>query len=106
MSYDILSKNFEKLLYNGIQYLDQNNVSQFTQKIPFHVKAINFILAKVIQPYDSLFENFFGILCHNGAQHIDKSNVSQFSKKNLHLEQYGPNLAQDYRTCINCSSDF
>ena len=34
MSYDILSKNFEKLLYDGIQYLDQSNVGQFTQKIP------------------------------------------------------------------------
>ena len=59
MSYDILSKNFEMLLYDGIQYLDQSNVSQFTQKCPFHARAIDLILAKIIQPYDSLPENFF-----------------------------------------------
>ena len=35
MSYDMLSKIFKILLYDGIQYLDQRNVSQFTQKIPF-----------------------------------------------------------------------
>ena len=68
MSYDILSKNFEMLLYDGIQYLDQSNVSQFTQKIPFHARAIDLILAKIIQPYDSLSENFFEILWHNGVQ--------------------------------------
>ena len=106
MSYDILSKNFEMLLYDGIQYLDQSNVSQFTQKTPFHARAIDLILAKIIQPYDSLSENFFEILWHNGAQYLDKKNVGQFSKKNLLLEQYGPNLAQNYTTCINCSRDF
>ena len=90
MSYDILSKNFEMLLYDGIQYLDQSNVSQFTQKIPLYAKAIGLILAKIIQPYDSPSENFFEILWHNGAQYIDKSNVSQFSKKNLLLENMGP----------------
>ena len=94
------------LLYDGIQYLDQNNVSQFTKKIPFHAKAIDLILAKIIQPYNSLSENFFEILWHNGAQYIDKSNFSQFSKKNLLLEQYGPNLTQNYTTFINCSRDF
>ena len=26
--------------------------------------------------------------------------------KNLPLEQYGPNLVQNYTTCINCSRDF
>ena len=106
MSYDILSKNFEMLLYDGIQYLDQSNVSQFTQKITFHARAIDLILAKIIQPYDSLSENFFEILWHNGARHINKSNISQFSKKHLLLEQYGPNLTQNYTTCINCSKNF
>ena len=48
MSYDILSKNFEMLLYDGIQYLDQSNVSQFTQKISFRARAIDLILAKII----------------------------------------------------------
>ena len=36
MSHDMPSKNFEMLMYDGIQYLDQftqkSNVSQFTQK--------------------------------------------------------------------------
>ena len=27
--------------YDGIQYLDQTNVSQFTQKIPFQVRSID-----------------------------------------------------------------
>ena len=45
MSYDILSKNFEMLLYDVIQYLDQSNVSQFTQKILVHARAIDLILA-------------------------------------------------------------
>ena len=48
MSYDILFKNFEMLLYDGIQYLDQSNVSQFTQKISFRARAIDLILAKFI----------------------------------------------------------
>ena len=33
-SHDMLSENFEMLYYDGIQYLDQSNVSQFTQKFP------------------------------------------------------------------------
>ena len=85
MSYDILSKNFEMLLYDGIQCLDQSNVSQFTQKIPFHARAIDLILAKIIHPYDSLSEKYFEIFWHNGEQYIDKSNVSKFSKKYLLL---------------------
>ena len=48
MSYDILSKNFEMLLYDGIQYLDQRNISQFTQKILVHASGIDLILAKII----------------------------------------------------------
>ena len=68
MSHDILSRNFEILLYGGIQYLDQSNVSQFTQKIPSHARAITLILGRIIQPYDSLSENVFeiyGIMGHN-----------------------------------------
>ena len=49
MSHDMLSM----LSYDGIQYLDQSNVSQFTQKIPFQARAIDLILAKIIQPYVS-----------------------------------------------------
>ena len=59
MFYDILSKNFEMLLYDGIQRLDQSNISRFTQKIFVHARAIDLILAKIIQPYDSLSEKFF-----------------------------------------------
>ena len=39
------------------------------------------MLAKIIEPYDSLSENFFEILWHNGTQYKDKSNISQFSKQ-------------------------
>ena len=63
MSYDILSKNLKMLMYDLIQYLDQNNVSQFTKKILVHARAIDLILAKIIQPYDSLSENFFLKFC-------------------------------------------
>ena len=55
MSHDMLSKNFEMLLYVGIQYLNQSNVSQFTQKISFQARAIDLILAKIIQFYVSWF---------------------------------------------------
>ena len=48
MSYDILSKIFKMLPYDGIQYLDQSNVSQFTQKILFQGRGIDLILAKII----------------------------------------------------------
>ena len=106
MSYDVLSKNLKMLLYDVIQYLDQSNVSQFTQKILVHARAIDLILAKIIQLYDSLSETFFEILWHNGARYIDKSKISQFSKKHLLLEQYGPSLTQNYTTCINCSKNF
>ena len=46
-------KIFEMLSDNGIQYLDQSNVSQFTQKIPIQGRATDLILAKFIQPYVS-----------------------------------------------------
>ena len=55
MSHDMLSKNFEMLMYDGIQYLDQSNVSQFTQKISFQPRVIDLILAKTIQPHVSWF---------------------------------------------------
>ena len=48
MSYDILSKNFEMLLYDGIQHLDQRNASRFTQKILVYASGIDVILAKII----------------------------------------------------------
>ena len=46
-------KIFEMLSDNGIQYLDQSGFSQLTQKISFQARAIDLILAKIIQPYDS-----------------------------------------------------
>ena len=49
----MLSKMFEMLLYDGIQYLDQSNVRQFTQKIPLQARAIDLILTKIIQLYAS-----------------------------------------------------
>ena len=56
MYHDMLSKNFEILKsYDGIQYLDQSNVSQSTKKRPFQAKAIDLILVKIIQPYVSWF---------------------------------------------------
>ena len=51
----MLSKIFEMSWYDGIQYLDQSNVSQFTQKIPFQARAIDLILVKIIQPYVAWF---------------------------------------------------
>ena len=50
---DMLSKILEMLSYDGIQYLDQSNVSQFTTKIPFQARAIDLILAEIIQLYIS-----------------------------------------------------
>ena len=61
----MLSKIFEMSWYDGIQYLDQSNVSQFTQKIPFQVRAIDLILAKIIQPYvawSTLWELFWNFV--------------------------------------------
>ena len=51
----MLSKIFEMSWYDGIQYLDQSNISQFTQKIPFQARAIDLILVKIIQPYVAWF---------------------------------------------------
>ena len=95
----MLFKIFEMLSYDGIQYLDQSNVSQFTQKLPGRDSR----QGQLIWFWRKLI---FKILWHNWAQYVDKSIVSQFSKKNLLLEQYGPNLAQNYTTCIKCSRDF
>ena len=80
-SYDMLSEKFEIFYYDGIQYLDQSNVCQFTPKIPstegklipFEPKLSNLIFD------DSLSENFFEILWHFWTQYIDKSNISQYS---------------------------
>ena len=44
VSHDNVSENE----YDGIQYLDQSNVSQFTQKIPFQARVIDLIWAKII----------------------------------------------------------
>ena len=77
----MLSEKFEIFYYDGVQSLDQRNVCQFIQKIPFHVRAIDPIWAKInLMFLGSLSENCFEILWHYGVQHIDKSNVSQFSK--------------------------
>ena len=50
-SHEMLSEKFEKFYYDEIQYLDQSDVFQFTQKIPFHARAIDPIWAKIIQPH-------------------------------------------------------
>ena len=39
-SHDTLSENIKIFYYHGIQYLDQSNVCQFTQTIPFHARTI------------------------------------------------------------------
>ena len=64
-------KIFEMLSDNGIQYLDQSSFSQLTQKISFQARAIDLILAKIIQPYVSWFTlwEFFEILLHDRAQY-------------------------------------
>ena len=80
-SHDMLFEKFEIFYYDGIQYLDQSNVCQLTQKspstqrllIPFGPKLSNLIF------HDSLSENFFEVLWHFETQYIDKSNVSKFS---------------------------
>ena len=41
----MLSKNFEMLSYDGIQYLDQSNVCQFNQKMFFQARLIDQILS-------------------------------------------------------------
>ena len=51
----MLSKVFEMLSYDEIQYLDQSNVCQFTQKMFFQARVIDQILAKIIQPHVSWF---------------------------------------------------
>ena len=68
MSYDILSKNFEMLLYDGIQYLDQGNVSQLTQNIHSHARAIDLIwpkLSNLIIQSLRIFLKSCGIMGHN-----------------------------------------
>ena len=45
MSQGMLSKIFEMLSYDGIQYLDQSNNGQFTQKILFQANTIDLVLA-------------------------------------------------------------
>ena len=108
MSHDMLSKNFEMLMYDGIQYLDQSNVSQFTQNNSLPTKGNlsyfgqNYSTSCFMIHSARIFLRFFW---HNGAQYIDKSNVN-FPKKNLLLEHYRPNLAQKYTTCIINCSDF
>ena len=83
MSHGMLSKIFEMLSYDGIQYLDQSNNGQFTQKILFQANTIDLVWPKLsnLMFDDSLSENLFETLCHSGTQYMDKSNVSQFSEK-------------------------
>ena len=75
MSHDMLSKNFEMLMYDGIQYLDQftqkSNVSQFTQKNYLPTKGNWSYFGQnystscfMIHPL-RIFLRFFGIMGHN-----------------------------------------
>ena len=67
--HDMLPENFEMLQYDGIKYLDQSNVSQFTQKIPFQARVVDPIWTKIIQLYIPwLWEFFLEILWHDGAK--------------------------------------
>ena len=101
-SHDMLFEKFEIFYYDGIQYLDQSNVCQFTQNIffdarvivPFEPKLTNLIF------HDSLSEKCVGVSWHFEKQYIDKSNVSQFS----FWDNMGPILAQNYT--IDWSRDF
>ena len=62
MSHDMLSKIFKMLPYDGIQYLDQSNVSQFTQKILVQAKTVDLILAKInLMFFDSLSESLLKV---------------------------------------------
>ena len=54
-SHDMLFEKFEIFYYDGIQYLDQSNVCQFTQKILIDARVIYPIWAKIIEPYLSWF---------------------------------------------------
>ena len=45
MSHGMLSKIFEMLSYDRIQYSDQSNNGQFTQKILFQANTIDLVLA-------------------------------------------------------------
>ena len=98
------------LKYDGIQYLEQSNVSQFTQKFTFDARRIDLIWARIIPSHlmfhDSLSVHSPEILRHDGAKCIDKSDVSKFSKKNLLLEHYGPKLAKNDTSCIKYSGVF
>ena len=49
------SEKFEIFYHDGSQPFGQSNVCPFTQKVPFHARAINLIWAKIIQPYISRF---------------------------------------------------
>ena len=67
----------------GFNINDQSNVCQFTQKIPFQVRAIDpWFGPKLpnLKFHDSLSENCFEILWHYAAQYMEKRNISQFSK--------------------------
>ena len=101
MSHDVVSKIFEMLSYDGIQCLDQNNVSlpkkfpsRQGQLIRFRPKLPNLMF------HDSFSEKFFEISWHNGVQCIDKNKVSQFSKKKAPFgviwAQSGPKLHNLY----------
>ena len=50
-SHDMPFEKFEIFFYDGIQYLDQSNVCQFTQKILIDARVIDPIWAKIIEPY-------------------------------------------------------
>ena len=60
----MLSRIFEMLSYDGIQYLDQSNVSQFIQKFPSRQGQLIWSWQKLsnLMFHDSLSENFFEIL--------------------------------------------
>ena len=107
MSCDMVSTIFEMLSYDGIQYLDESNIS-LPKKFPSRQGTLIWFWPKLsnLMFHDSFSDNFFEILWHNGVQCIDKSNVSQISPQKVFLEQYGPSLVQNYTTCSNCSRDF
>ena len=91
--------------YNGVQQLDQSNISQFAKKGSFCGQGQfgpNLVQKYATLSDDSLSEDLFEILWYDEA--LDKSNLSHFSKKfpfwgiQAHLaENYTTNYSRNFQ---------
>ena len=92
MSHDWLSKNFE-MQYDGVQQLDQSNISQFAKKVPFLRKGNLGPVCPCLMIHSlRIYLKFCGMM-----RHQTKVALVTFPKKFLFWAIYTTNCSREFQ---------